>query len=35
MALTKEEKWVLYGYGALVVAYTILLFSKYKHYKKS
>jgi hypothetical protein len=34
MALTKEEKWVLYGYGALIIAYSVLLFAKFKHYKK-
>jgi hypothetical protein len=35
MALTKEEKWVIIGYGAIAVAYAILVFAKFKHYKKS
>jgi hypothetical protein len=35
MALTKEEKWVIVGYGAIAVAYVILVIAKFKHFKKS
>lgn len=35
MAITKEEKWVIIGYGAIAVAYFILVVAKFKHYKKS
>jgi len=34
MALTKEEKWVMVGYGAIAVAYAILFFTKYAKAKK-
>jgi hypothetical protein len=35
MAISKEEKWVIVGYGAIAVAYVILVIAKFKHFKKS